>query len=62
MTPIVLLLVLNAGMLMGFVLHSLLDGAQLEDEAAERISLERNSSFRDDFLMSIVPPENRYLH
>jgi hypothetical protein len=62
MTPLVLLLVLNAGMLMGFVMHTLLDGAHREDTAREFASVEASPSFRDDLLMPILPSRNRYLH
>jgi hypothetical protein len=61
MTPLVLLLVLNAGMLMGFVLHTFLDGAHREDEARERVAFQP-SSFRDDLLIPMMPSKNRYLH
>jgi hypothetical protein len=61
-TSILLLLVLNAGMLMGFVLHTFLDGAHREDGARERVVLETMPEFRDDLLMSILPSRNRYLH
>jgi hypothetical protein len=62
MTPLVLLLVFNAGTLMGFVLHSLLDGAHREDAAKERVLLETTPSFRDDLLMPIMQPKHRHLH
>jgi hypothetical protein len=62
MTPLVLLLVLNAGMLMGFVLHTFLEGAHREDAARERVLFESTSSFRDDLLMPIMPSKNRYMH
>jgi hypothetical protein len=62
MTPLVLLLVLNAGMLMGFVLHSLLDGAHREDASRERVLVEARPSFRDDLLMPIMPSGQRYLN
>ena len=62
MTPLVLLLVLNAGMLMGFVLHTMLDGAHREDESRERVLLESSPAFRDDLLLSILPAKGRYLH
>ena len=61
MTPLVLLLVLNAGMLMGFVLHTFLDGAHREDDARERVAFQP-SSFRDDLLIPIMPSKSRYLH
>jgi hypothetical protein len=57
-----MLLVLNAGMLMGFVLHTLLDGAHREEAARERVSFEATPSFRDDLLVPIMPSGNRYLH
>jgi hypothetical protein len=62
MIPLVLLLVLNAGMLMGFVLHTFLDGAHHEDVARARVPFEPTSSFRDDLLVPILPSKNRYLH
>jgi len=62
MTPLVLLLVLNAGMLMGFVLHTFLDGAHRADEARERVLFEPTSSFRDDLLIPMMSSKNRYLH
>ncbi len=62
MTPLVMLLVLNAGILMGFVLHTFLDGAHREDDARERVLLQTTSSFRDDLLVPIMPSKNRYLH
>ena len=61
MTPLVLLLVLNAGMLMGFVLHTFLEGAHREDEARARVAFQP-SSFRDDLLIPMMPSKNRYLH
>jgi hypothetical protein len=61
MTPLVLLLVLNAGMLMGFVLHTFLEGAHHEDEVRER-AVFQPSSFRDDLLLPIMPSKSRYLH
>ena len=62
MTPLILLLLFNAGMLMGFVLHTLLDGAHREDAARERVLLEATPSFRDDLLVPLMPSGNRYLH
>jgi hypothetical protein len=62
MTPLVLLLVFNAGMLMGFVLHTLLDGAHPENAELERVYLETAPSFRDDLLVPIMSSKNRYLH
>ena len=57
-----MLLVFNAGMLMGFVLHTLLDGAHREDAAREQVLLEATPSFRDDLLVPLMPSGNRYLH
>jgi hypothetical protein len=57
----VLLLVLNAGMLMGFVMHTFLDGAHREDDARERNAFQP-SSFREDLLIPIMPSKSRYLH
>lgn len=62
MTPLVMLLVFNAGMLMGFVLHTMLDGAHREDTARERVLFEATPSFRDDLLLPIMSSRNRYLH
>ena len=62
MTPLVMLLVLNAGILMGFVLHTFLVGAHREDDARERTLHEASSSFRDDLLVPIMPSKSRYLH
>ena len=62
MTSLVLLLTLNAGMLLGFVLHSFLDGAHREDAAREQVALSSASSFRDDLLMPMLPAKNRYMH
>lgn len=62
MTPLVLLLVFNAGTLMGFVLHTLLGGAHREDAAKERVFIKETPSFRDDLLVPIMPSKNRYLH
>ena len=62
MTPLVLLLVLNAGMLMGFVLHTMLDRAHREDETRERVLLESSPAFRDDLLLPMLPVKGRYLH
>ena len=62
MTPLVLLLVLNAGMLMGFVLHTFLEGGHREDEARAHVMFESASPFRDDLLLPILPSKNRYMH
>ncbi len=62
MTSLVLLLVLNAGMLVGFVLHTLLDGGYRDDASREPVTLETTASFRDDLLVPIIPSKNRYLH
>jgi hypothetical protein len=62
MAPLILLLVLNAGIAMGFVLHTLLDGAHREDDAREQVSLETAPLFRDDLLLPIMPSRSRYLH
>jgi hypothetical protein len=62
MTPLVLLLVLNAGMLMGFVLHTFLDGAHRGEATRPRMPFEPASAFRDDLLVPILPSKNRYLH
>ena len=62
MIPLLMLLVLNVGMLMGFVLHTFLDGAHREDVGRERALFESSSGFRDDLLMPILPAKNRYMH
>jgi hypothetical protein len=62
MTPMVLLLVLNAGILVGFVLHTVLDGAHRDDEVRERVLFHATPSFRDDLLVPILSSKNRYLH
>lgn len=62
MTPLVLLLVFNAGMLLGFILHTLLDGAHREDVARAQVLLETAPSFRDDLLLPIMSSKTRYLH
>jgi hypothetical protein len=63
MAPLVLLLVFNAGTLMGFVLHTLLEGAHREDAARGRVALEAtSSSFRDDLLLPMISSKNRYLN
>jgi len=62
MTPFVLLMVLNAGMLIGFVLHAFLDRAHREDAIKANRRLGSNSSFRDDLLVPILPSKNRYMH
>jgi hypothetical protein len=58
MTPLMLLLVFNAGMLAGFVLHTLLGNAPHEDAT---VILEA-PSFREDLLMPTVSSKTRYLH
>jgi hypothetical protein len=60
MTPLVMLLLFNAGMLMGFFVHSLLSRGGREDLAP--VFVETSSSFRDDLLLPILPSKNRYLH
>jgi hypothetical protein len=63
MAPLVLLLVFNAGTLMGFVLHTFLEGAHREDATRERVVLEAtSSSFRDDLLVPMMPSKIRYLN
>jgi hypothetical protein len=62
MTPLMLLLVFNAGMLMGFILHTLLDRGHREDAARERVVLEASPSFRDDLLVPMMASRTRYLH
>jgi hypothetical protein len=59
MTSLVLLVVFNVGMLVGFVLHTLLSSASREDAT---IVLETPSSFREDLLVPIMTSKNRYLH
>jgi hypothetical protein len=59
MTPMLMLLIFNAGMLIGFVLHTLLGGASHEDAT---IVIEAPSSFREDLLVPIMASKNRYLH
>jgi hypothetical protein len=59
MTSLILLVVFNVGMLMGFVLHTLLSDASHEDAT---IVLETPSSFREDLLVPIMASKNRYLH
>lgn len=62
MTPFILLLLFNAGMLMGFVLHSMLDGAKREVVTEKVVQEPAPSSFRDDLLVPMVPRRNQYLH
>ena len=62
MTPLVLLLVLNAGMLLGFALHTFLDGGCRDDAARDLVLVESTSAFREDLLIPIIPSKNRYLH
>jgi hypothetical protein len=59
MTSLVMLLVLNAGMLIGFALHTLLSGSSHEDAT---VILEAPASFREDLLMPIMASKDRYLH
>jgi hypothetical protein len=59
MTSLILLVVFNLGMLVGFVLHTLLSGASHEDAT---IVLETPSSFREDLLVPTMASKNRYLH
>jgi hypothetical protein len=59
MTPLVLLMIFNAGILVGFVLHTLLAGSSHEDAT---VILESSSSFREDLLVPIMASKNRYLH
>jgi hypothetical protein len=62
MTPLVLLLVFNAGMLLGFILHTMLDGAHREDTMREQVLVQATVPFRDDLLMPIGSSKSRYLH
>jgi hypothetical protein len=62
MTPFILLLLFNAGMLIGFVLHSMLDGAKKEVTIERVVQEPTPSSFRDDLLVPMVPRRNQYLH
>ena len=59
MTSLVMLLVFNGGMLIGFVLHTLLSGTSQEEAT---VVLEVPSSFREDLLVPIMASKNRYLH
>jgi len=59
MGPLMMLLLFNAGILMGFFLHSLL---HRDDDAVGPVFLETSSSFRDDLLLPMLPAKNRYLH
>ncbi|HVN28117.1 MAG TPA: hypothetical protein VMT64_06505 [Candidatus Binataceae bacterium] len=59
MTSIVLLLAFNAGMLVGFVLHTLLTGGSRQDAT---VLLEAPSSFREDLLVPMMASKTRYLH
>ena len=59
MTSLVVLLVFNAGMLVGFVLHTLLAGSSHEDAT---VILESPPSFREDLLVPIMASKTRYLH
>jgi len=58
MTALLLLLVFNAGMLVGFVLHTLLAGGSCDDAT---VILEA-PSFREDLLVPIMASKTRYLH
>ena len=60
MTPLMMLLLFNAGMLMGFFLHSLLHRA--DRDTVGPVFVETSSSFRDDLLLPMLPGKNRYLH
>jgi len=60
MTPLMMLVLFNAGILMGFFLHSLLHRAGRD--AIAPVFVETSSSFRDDLLLPILPAKNRYLH
>jgi hypothetical protein len=59
MGPLMMLLLFNAGILMGFFLHSLLHRDQ---DVVGPVFLETSSSFRDDLLLPMLPVKNRYLH
>jgi len=59
MTSLLLLVVFNVGMLVGFVLHTLLSGSSHQDAT---IVLETPSSFREDLLVPIIASKSRYLH
>jgi hypothetical protein len=60
MGPLTMLLLFNAGILMGFFLHSLLH--RDDRDAVGPVFLETSSSFRDDLLLPMLPAKNRYLH
>ena len=60
MTPLVMLLLFNAGMLMGFFLHSLL--ARGYPHGSGPVFVEASPSFRDDLLLPMLPARNRCLH
>jgi hypothetical protein len=62
MTPLMMLLLFNAGMLMGFFLHCFLQGAHRDEPAMEPVFLHAPSSFRDDLLLPVLPEKDRYLH
>jgi hypothetical protein len=62
MNLLLLLLVLNAGMLMGFILHTLLDGAHQEDASRARVMVEATPSFREDLLVPMMQTKHRYLN
>jgi len=59
MTSLVLLLVFNAGMLLGIVLHDLFSVGPREDAT---VLLEVAPAFREDLLMPIMSAKDRYLH
>ena len=59
MTPLMMLVLFNGGMLMGFFLHSLVDR---ERDDLPPVFVKTSSSFRDDLLLPILPAKNRYLH
>ena len=60
MGPLMMLLLFNAGILMGFFLHSLL--RRDDQDAVGPVFLEAGLSFRDDLLLPMLPVKNRYLH
>jgi len=60
MTPLVMLLLFNAGMLMGFFLHSLLGRGYRPDLGP--VFVQASQSFRDDLLLPMLPARERCLH
>jgi hypothetical protein len=62
MTPLMMLLLFNAGTLMGFFLHSFLQGAHRDDPEMQPVFVQAPPSFRDDLLLPVLPEKNRYLH